>query len=223
MTGASGAGKAKPSAGAPSVAVGTKLRGLAPIGVRWHGTMTISGPKPDKGCPPSEWSVTEAWRAGAWCEVEWRGGALCYKPQVAEPEGPSQAALSVVPAPPPDPVIQFVVSASSGVRIIPPKAPAAPAPEAPAAPSAGSVEGSNAPKAPSAERVECAACGGDATGSQYEIHRDGINEGPEVAICTDCGGHVVPTCEELWEAIAARLGKQAPPRRKRGWRTRKGE
>lgn len=56
--------------------------------------------------------------------------------------------------------------------------------------------------------VTCAACDKPAKG-EFAIHRDGFGEGPEVLLCNDCGESVLPTCEELWERIAARLSEQA--------------
>jgi hypothetical protein len=54
----------------------------------------------------------------------------------------------------------------------------------------------------------CAACGEpaevDEEGPLLSIHRDGFDEGPQVPLCETCGGHELPTCEELWERIAAR-------------------
>lgn len=52
----------------------------------------------------------------------------------------------------------------------------------------------------------CAACGSPAQGNAA-IHRDGFAIGPEVDLCDDCGIHELPTCEEIWTAIAARRGK----------------
>jgi hypothetical protein len=55
---------------------------------------------------------------------------------------------------------------------------------------------------------ECAACGqppGRAT-----IHRDGFGEGPEVPLCSDCGDHETPSCEELWRRIADRRSRKRP-------------
>lgn len=46
--------------------VGTRLRGLAPIGVIWHGTKTAHGSKPDGDCPPGEFTVTHAERGNWW-------------------------------------------------------------------------------------------------------------------------------------------------------------
>lgn len=49
----------------------------------------------------------------------------------------------------------------------------------------------------------CAACGRPAQGNA-SIHRDGFSVGPEVDLCNSCGMHELPTCEQLWEAIAKR-------------------
>lgn len=49
----------------------------------------------------------------------------------------------------------------------------------------------------------CAACGKPAEG-HFAIHRDGFGEGPEVPLCDACGRENGPSCEALWEAIAAR-------------------
>jgi len=34
------------------------------------------------------------------------------------------------------------------------------------------------------------------------IHRDGLGEGPEVALCVGCASENGPSCEEIWERIA---------------------
>jgi hypothetical protein len=49
----------------------------------------------------------------------------------------------------------------------------------------------------------CAACGQPAQGN-FAIHRDGMDEGPEVPLCDDCGSEPYPTCEQLWERIRIR-------------------
>lgn len=49
----------------------------------------------------------------------------------------------------------------------------------------------------------CAFCGG-AVSSDYGIHRDGLGEGPELPLCTDCGSHEKPTCEEIWARISTK-------------------
>ena len=41
------------------------------------------------------------------------------------------------------------------------------------------------------------------------IHRDGFGVGPEVPLCDACGGHELPSCEEIWERIAARIADGA--------------
>lgn len=53
----------------------------------------------------------------------------------------------------------------------------------------------------------CAACGNDATGSKYGIHRDGDEQGPQVDLCNDCGSGATPTCDELWKTIRKRQGR----------------
>lgn len=50
---------------------------------------------------------------------------------------------------------------------------------------------------------ECAACGALAEGN-FSIHRDGFMVGPDVPLCDACGGHLLPTCDDLWEQIARR-------------------
>jgi len=39
------------------------------------------------------------------------------------------------------------------------------------------------------------------------IHRDGFGVGPEVPLCERCGGHVLPSCDEIWEGIARRMSR----------------
>lgn len=51
--------------------------------------------------------------------------------------------------------------------------------------------------------MTCAACGCEDEGN-YSIHRDGFCEGPEVPLCDECGGDVIPTCQEIWDMIAER-------------------
>lgn len=51
---------------------------------------------------------------------------------------------------------------------------------------------------------QCAACGATCSANS-SIHRDGFGIGPEVALCDACGSSETPTCEELWQRIAARL------------------
>jgi len=47
----------------------------------------------------------------------------------------------------------------------------------------------------------CAYCGRPTSGG-YSIHRDGMDEGPEVPLCDDCGSEAPPTLEEIWAKIA---------------------
>jgi len=55
---------------------------------------------------------------------------------------------------------------------------------------------------------QCAACGRRFWGKvRYGIHRDGMGVGPEVNLCTPCGGSELPTCEDLWKQIAERRRK----------------
>lgn len=42
---------------------------------------------------------------------------------------------------------------------------------------------------------------------QSSIHRDGFGIGPEVPLCECCGGHGLPSCEEIWERIAKRMAR----------------
>lgn len=57
-----------------------------------------------------------------------------------------------------------------------------------------------------AEKTECAACGTEIVGEvKSTIHRDGFCEGPEVPLCESCGGHELPTCQDLWAAIRVRM------------------
>lgn len=56
----------------------------------------------------------------------------------------------------------------------------------------------------------CAACGKPAEGN-FSIHRDGFCEGPEVSLCNACGRAETPTCEELWDRIAARAAPNGGP------------
>jgi hypothetical protein len=55
-------------------------------------------------------------------------------------------------------------------------------------------------------RLVCAACGRPAD-RQRSIHRDGFCRGPEVALCYSCGGYERPTCEDIYDAIALRRGR----------------
>lgn len=54
------------------VPIGTRLMGLAPMGIRWAAKI---GPKrkirPEGNCPSCEFSVTHAWVKGAWMEVKY--------------------------------------------------------------------------------------------------------------------------------------------------------
>jgi hypothetical protein len=59
-----------PSIRLTDIPVGTRLLGMAPIGVRWYGVMTRNGPTPDKGCPPSEFAVCGAMVGGVMYEVK---------------------------------------------------------------------------------------------------------------------------------------------------------
>jgi len=54
---------------------------------------------------------------------------------------------------------------------------------------------------------QCSACG-EPSEVNFSIHRDSMGEGPEVPLCDACGKDPTPTCEQLWEAIAARLAKE---------------
>ena len=46
--------------------VGTRLRGLAPMGVSWEAIKTRDGVKPDGACPASEFVVTHAEHGDWW-------------------------------------------------------------------------------------------------------------------------------------------------------------
>lgn len=46
----------------------------------------------------------------------------------------------------------------------------------------------------------CAFCGKKAFGN-FSIHRDGLGDGPEVPLCTDCGGNPEPQEVEIWSKI----------------------
>jgi len=60
------------------------------------------------------------------------------------------------------------------------------------------------------KKHECACCGATFTGKvTSSIHRDGFAIGPEVPLCDACGGHELPSCEEIWERIAARIADGA--------------
>ena len=37
---------------------------------------------------------------------------------------------------------------------------------------------------------------------EYTIHRDGMDQGPEVPLCEDCGSEPEPTCEQIWARIS---------------------
>ena len=67
--------------------------------------------------------------------------------------------------------------------------------------------------------VTCAACGAPSRGA-YSLHRDGFEQGPEVALCDGCGAKETPTPQELWTRIAARRAAGAPmwAHGSRGWR-----
>jgi hypothetical protein len=47
----------------------------------------------------------------------------------------------------------------------------------------------------------CAYCGQPSEGF-FSIHRDGFDEGPEVALCIEHGGYETPSCEEIWDRIS---------------------
>ena len=50
----------------------------------------------------------------------------------------------------------------------------------------------------------CAFCKTPIEGEHnFSIHRDGMDQGPEVPLCDACGGEDGPTCEEIWAVIAA--------------------
>ena len=49
----------------------TALLGLAPIGVRWHGSMKKGKVVPYGNCPVGEFALTHAWVRGEWHEVLW--------------------------------------------------------------------------------------------------------------------------------------------------------
>jgi len=55
-----------------------------------------------------------------------------------------------------------------------------------------------------ADVVRCAACGEDVVAATpFSIHRDGFRDGPEVALCRDCGVGAT-SCESLWHSIGVR-------------------
>ena len=57
------------------------------------------------------------------------------------------------------------------------------------------------------KRQRCAYCDTPLIGEPaYSIHRDGFGEGPEVPLCEQCGAHLSPTYEQIWEKTA-----QVPP------------
>lgn len=60
------------------------------------------------------------------------------------------------------------------------------------------------------ERKEsCAYCGREIRGKvEFRIHRDGLGEGPEVALCVKCGGDSEPSCEEIWRALASQQAEK---------------
>ena len=62
--------------------------------------------------------------------------------------------------------------------------------------------------------TKCAYCSKPAHGN-YSIHRDGFGVGPQVALCDDCGGHLFPTCDAIWERISRRR-KRPPATKARG-------
>jgi hypothetical protein len=47
----------------------------------------------------------------------------------------------------------------------------------------------------------CMFCGRWADG-QFSLHRDGFSVGPELPLCSDCGGHETPTLGEIWDYTA---------------------
>lgn len=50
----------------------------------------------------------------------------------------------------------------------------------------------------------CVYCGKYCKGEpEYSIHRDGFGEGPEVPLCDGCGEAPHPTCEMIWDHLAA--------------------
>lgn len=50
---------------------GTRLLGMAPIGVQWEAEKTARGKlKPDGNCPPGEFCITHALVNGEWVECE---------------------------------------------------------------------------------------------------------------------------------------------------------
>lgn len=58
--------------------------------------------------------------------------------------------------------------------------------------------------------VPCAACG-EPVEFNHSIHRDGFCEGPEVWICDGCGSDELPTCEQIYAAIAQRRDEGFEP------------
>lgn len=61
---------------------------------------------------------------------------------------------------------------------------------------------------------DCAACG-KTTQGHHAVHRDGMDLGPEVPICDECGGNETPRLPLLWKAIAARRGDVSSQRARR--------
>jgi NAD-dependent SIR2 family protein deacetylase len=50
----------------------------------------------------------------------------------------------------------------------------------------------------------CVYCGTVVSGEpEYTIHRDGFGEGPEVPLCSSCGGSDKPSCVAIWNKIAS--------------------
>ncbi len=58
----------------------------------------------------------------------------------------------------------------------------------------------------SPDHSRCAYCDGPAEGN-YSIHRDGFGEGPEVDLCDEHGGGLLPTCDQIWARIS-RAGEE---------------
>lgn len=45
--------------------------------------------------------------------------------------------------------------------------------------------------------LTCCYCDEEAQGN-YSVHQFGINDGPELDLCNDCGSTTNPTLEEIW-------------------------
>lgn len=54
----------------------------------------------------------------------------------------------------------------------------------------------------------CCYCGKPAEGN-YTIHARRDFTGPEVPLCDACGGHEIPTCEQIWDKLEPNLLENA--------------